>query len=445
MTHNEPVGKDTDNAPEYLITCGFLALISLVLLCLRIYSKLRPEPRLGSSDYFIIAGTLLSLSGYGSGIAAATYGWGHRTPFVSDYDRTVALKFVFAIQIQYTLSVSLIRMSVALSLLRLSMNKVWKGTLWGLLIIQFFTSVGWMVAILAWCRPLRGVWEYVEDTQCWDFKYEVLYGWVTNGIYALMDLAFALMPIKLVWKLRRPLREKILIGILMATGLFATIAACAKGVAFKNFGHGDMLSNGVPTTFYAKIEEQLGIIAACIPCLKVPAERFLRQMGILSERGISTTKPSFVATMSFRYSSTSGNGGTGAGADEDGNETVPLSPIDQTWFSQSSSFDHHSREESGRLSISNDSTYYGRNDVGDPSAPTPPEKAAVSPILSPNRNRHTRSATAKEIPFTAAAVNTTAPLPPLEEPTSNGNPNGMKGNSRGRGRSEPHRMGWHVV
>lgn len=54
------VTKDTNNAPEYLISCGLLTLLALALCIARIYSRLQPrpyllrsEPRLSPDDYLI--------------------------------------------------------------------------------------------------------------------------------------------------------------------------------------------------------------------------------------------------------------------------------------------------------------------------------------------------------------------------------------------------------
>lgn len=110
-----------------------------------------------------------------------------------------------------------------------------------------------------------------------------------------MDLCLALMPIILIRTLSRPLREKILIGCLMATGLLATAFACYKTTTFHTKGEGDELISSVDATFYAKLEQVLGIIAACMPCLKTPAEEFLRKLGIMGEQHWpGMTRPSFV-------------------------------------------------------------------------------------------------------------------------------------------------------
>lgn len=72
-------------------------------------------------------------------------------------------------------------MSVALSLLRLSINTLWKTTLWGLIFIQFLFSTGWIIVVFAWCRPVRSFWEHVENKQCWDADTYITFAWITSG------------------------------------------------------------------------------------------------------------------------------------------------------------------------------------------------------------------------------------------------------------------------
>jgi hypothetical protein len=120
-----------------------------------------------------------------------------------------------------------------------------------------------------------------------------------------MDLALALMPIILIrTTLTRPTREKILIGALMATGLLATAFACKKATYFHTKGEGDQMINSVDSTFWAKMEQVTGIIAACMPCLKQPAEELLRKIGILGKEHFpGMSRPSFVLSSRLEHGS----------------------------------------------------------------------------------------------------------------------------------------------
>jgi hypothetical protein len=112
------------------------------------------------------------------------------------------------------------------------------------------------------------------------------------AVYIVMDFTLSLMPIRLIRTLHRSTSEKLLICFLMSLGLLATAIACAKMTIFTNFGKGDMMQATIMPSLWAKLEEQVGIIASSLPCLKNPAENLLRKIGILKEHQL--TRPSFI-------------------------------------------------------------------------------------------------------------------------------------------------------
>ena len=156
-----------------------------------------------------------------------------------------------------------------------------------------------------------------------------------------MDLILSLMPIRLIRTLTRSTSEKILIGALMALGLLATVIAGLKMTTFKEFGKGDPMQQTVRPSLYAKMEEQVGIIALSLPCLKAPVERLLKRLGILKEHHL--TRPSFVNTMSL----------------------------------------HDARKEPDQRSSSEGSLHRGKSDVRI-------DSLGVMPSSSTNSNAHTR-------------------------------------------------------
>jgi hypothetical protein len=119
----------------------------------------------------------------------------------------------------------------------------------------------------------------------------------SSAVYIVMDLTLSLMPVRLIRSLNRSQSEKILICILMALGLLATAINCAKMTTFTSFGQGDVMQATIIPSMWAKLEEQVGIIATSLPWLKSPAENWLKRMGLLKEHQL--TRPSFVADVSL--------------------------------------------------------------------------------------------------------------------------------------------------
>ncbi|KAF2180388.1 hypothetical protein K469DRAFT_741204 [Zopfia rhizophila CBS 207.26] len=291
----------TNLAPLYFIPCGILAVIAFGLCAARTYTRAFRARHMYIDDWLIVVAEILSFSNLSNAGSAAAYGWGRPYLSVSQADATAALKRTFAVQVMWIITIALVRISVASSLLRFGNGRLWKGILWTLIVCQILTSSGWMVVQFFQCRPLRSMWEPVGPSKikCWKPRAIINYGWFSAAFYCTMDLILALMPIKFIRKLTRPLTEKILIGCLMAMGLLVTGIAGAKMTTFEDVGaYGDLLQGNVKASMWAKLEEEAGIIAACMPCLKSVAERCLHRLGIFSTR-VSDTKPSFVQSVSL--------------------------------------------------------------------------------------------------------------------------------------------------
>ncbi|KAF4627704.1 hypothetical protein G7Y89_g10453 [Cudoniella acicularis] len=249
-----------------------------------------------------------SFYGHLHGCAAATHGWGRLSYYVSPVDKSTALKFLFVMEVLWIIGIALIRISVAISLLRLSVassaagfERLWRGALWTIICVQVLAYIGWMVLLLFNCRPLRSTWEPVANVVCWAPKYTINYGSVANSLVIIMDFMLATMPIKLIWTLNRSVREKVLIACLMAMGLAATGIAIYKTYISQHYFVGDFLQTSVRFSLWCKLEELVGIIAACAPSLKSPVGKLLRRIGVVPQqhhRGL--TRPSFVISLKYQ-------------------------------------------------------------------------------------------------------------------------------------------------
>lgn len=98
------------------------------------------------------------------------------------------------------------------------------------------------------------------------------------GIGILTDVIFVIMPLPIVWRLHRPLRERLIIAFLLSLILCATAAASVKLYYVRVIVlEGEQLRSLVAPTLWSRIEEIALIAAACAPSLKSSTEDGLRQ------------------------------------------------------------------------------------------------------------------------------------------------------------------------
>jgi hypothetical protein len=104
------------------------------------------------------------------------------------------------------------------------------------------------------------------------------------------------------------------------------IASYKISISDKAF-RGDLMSGTVILAMWNELEALLGIVAACVSCLKAPGERLLHRVGLLASR-VEMTRPSFVISLQDQNSphtsygsdpsnSLPSSGGSGKGSDLD--------------------------------------------------------------------------------------------------------------------------------
>lgn len=103
----------------------------------------------------------------------------------------------------------------------------------------------------------------------------------------ISDLAFAIMPMFLIWKLSRSRLERCLVSTLLALGV------CATGMGIPAIIHlnalrrsTDPLRDSVIIYMFCRMEEICLLIASSMPFLKAPVEHVLRQLGAPGFRNI---------------------------------------------------------------------------------------------------------------------------------------------------------------
>ncbi|EAT81286.1 hypothetical protein HBH56_131940 [Parastagonospora nodorum] len=294
VTPNSPY---SNKAGTYLIPVCTVAAIALVLVVIRVYTRLSRTGRLHLDDWLIVVAEPLSLVGLSLAIAAVIHGWGKPISYFSPENLKETLRLQFALQTVWIVTYCLVRLSVACSLLRYGFDRSWRWPLYFIIGLQVTISSSYIVIQFAQCTPISSNWERIPGAKCWNIQPIINYGWAIASIYIATDLALSLMPVRLIRTLNRSTSEKILIFALMALGLLATGIACAKMTTFTTFGKGDPMQGTILPSLWAKLEEQVGIIASSLPCLKNPIERLLKSTGILKEHQLK--RPSFVADLSL--------------------------------------------------------------------------------------------------------------------------------------------------
>lgn len=184
-----------------------------------------------------------------------------------------------------TWSVALIKTSIALMLMRLQRTSSWARFLYIVIGVQIATAAFVTIMQTTRCIPLEGLWKpAITDKRCWGeapFKVGMT---VASVLVIVTDVIFTLIPLSFLHNVRRSLRDRVIIGFLMSLGLLASAAAIVKALMVGRFDETDDASgHGLSIALWASIEAQVGIMAACIPCLRGAFLSLLSRAGLVTQ------------------------------------------------------------------------------------------------------------------------------------------------------------------
>jgi hypothetical protein len=213
---------------------------------------------------------------------SCTYGLGRHSVYVSEASTTKALYYFYLGIFPYYTGIAAARISIALLLLRLKQDsRIWNAVIWFVIVLQVVQGISSTVIQTLICAPTSALWDLYGDQEgvnCMDAANINIWGWISCASFIVTDIFLALLPLALIFPLRRSAAEKTLLALLMSVGLLASVASTIKAVYIGIYPYHppDVLRNTLNLSLWAKIEELLVTIAASGPTLKVPIERLWR-------------------------------------------------------------------------------------------------------------------------------------------------------------------------
>ncbi|KAK3326062.1 hypothetical protein B0H66DRAFT_600197 [Apodospora peruviana] len=263
------------------VTIPLLAL-TLVPFVARIYSRIWPVWRIGFADWLIVIG-----------FASAITDWALLQSEMITTPSNISLEqAIWDVKLAYMaipiwgLTMTCVKTSIALTLLRIPQTRLSTVFLYLILAFQLIYFVGDTIYIFLKCQPLQAAWDFtVVGGKCLDIRIDVVVSNLGSAMNILTDVFLSLAPMLILWNLRRPLRERILVCFLTGMGLFASLASVVKLIMIQSWGnHPDPWALAMSLASWTIIEQFVAILAACSPSLKGPIQRMLGKFGILLTR-----------------------------------------------------------------------------------------------------------------------------------------------------------------
>lgn len=107
--------------------------------------------------------------------------------------------------------------------------------IWTVLFCVFSCAIASTVSLLLTCRPLNAFWLSTDYEWAQTHEYTCgnsgAYIVVISVINVVFDFVITLMPTALIWNLKLPTRQKIVLWALLTVGIMASVAAVFRIIA----------------------------------------------------------------------------------------------------------------------------------------------------------------------------------------------------------------------
>ncbi|KAF2025180.1 hypothetical protein EK21DRAFT_46145, partial [Setomelanomma holmii] len=265
----DPQWAAESNLSRILALTGLIHALALVSVGLRLYARIGLLRSPGRDDIVVVGASMLALGGWLCLILQGYHGLGRHTKTISKKDLVIYDKIGFFQSIISAIgALGLLKISIALFLLRLSKNKWYSRSLWALIGFVLVYTVGAWLTFLLRCRPMAAFWDKSLGGTCYSVKLFVTVALAnsdTDSARVFTDVCFATLPFPIIWSLQMSQRTRAyLIGVL-SLGYLAVAMGIVKAV-YQIRSSANMDKHFIQ--FWGFLQLNIGIIASTIPILK---------------------------------------------------------------------------------------------------------------------------------------------------------------------------------
>ncbi|CAI7609031.1 unnamed protein product [Penicillium glandicola] len=265
-------GSNGSEGPVVVGICVAFGSLTFVVLALRLFARIYVLGQMGLDDYLIIGACALSWSFIAVTLVAVKHGLGKH---IVDVDMSKLVDYSFAVWLSsmfYLSTLGFIKTSVLWFYTRLG-DRYLTRLSWIMMGIIIAQATSFVLVAAFQCQPISMAWTGVGPGKCVNIN---LFYLCNAALNIVTDLLTYTLPIKVIFNLQMPQKQKLVLGFILCLGLFACISSIIRITYIPT-----MLSSKDSTyaisgaMYWSVIETNVGIFAASIPSFKAIASRFL--------------------------------------------------------------------------------------------------------------------------------------------------------------------------
>ncbi|KFY79925.1 hypothetical protein V499_01183 [Pseudogymnoascus sp. VKM F-103] len=251
-----------------------LVVFASVFYGLRIYTRARILDTIGTDDWLMGAALFFSFALAVNTCVGTKFGWARHLSAIPRENLSPILQNIFASEILFTLTTSLVKISILFLYLRIAVTKPWKRVIYGSIAFIVIWTIAFCALIIFQCNPVSDYWD-PSSKNCYPAEIALFLHGLTNTI---TDIYVYVLPMRLVWKTNLPKRKRLeLVGIFGAGFLVCVAGGIRLYYTIATQTSDDSTWVGYYMYTWEAIEVNLGIVCASAPPLKALTQRILQK------------------------------------------------------------------------------------------------------------------------------------------------------------------------
>ncbi|KAE8416456.1 hypothetical protein BDV36DRAFT_297015 [Aspergillus pseudocaelatus] len=258
-------------APHILAIIGSLTGLSGLLVALRCYVRLFVLRKFLPDDGVIVVSLLCAFGVLACFVGESHHGVGLYSDDIKPGDFQILSEYMFYHAIVIVLGISLVKVSLALFLLRFaSPNKSLKRFIIGALVFLIIFTIACILTLIFQCLPVRAAWDFSlrQNARCYSMKTYLSIGEFNSAINIATDFVFATLPAFMFYKVQVNKRTRVSLMGILSLGYFACAAGIVKTVLQSQIFDEPDPYRECQYLIWNCIELNVGIIAASFPTIK---------------------------------------------------------------------------------------------------------------------------------------------------------------------------------
>jgi len=263
-------------------------VIATIAVALRIFTRIKIVKALGSDDWLILAALACSWVFMAMIIEQVHYGLGRHIYNLPPELVPKSLKPFFFSIMSYNLALTFTKTSIIFFYLRIFVTPRMRIACFIVLAFIIAYGIELFFAGTFTCSPVSFFWDKtIPNGKCINEKV----AWFANAALNMAsDFTIIILPIPAITKLNMPTRQKIVLMLILAVGLFACVTSVIRLWSLYTVANSpDPTWDNVGAAEWSCIEANVAIFCACLPAIKpLIARGFPRLFGTSGSNSAGT-------------------------------------------------------------------------------------------------------------------------------------------------------------